>query len=249
LDEEQQLFLAASVRICERRFAYYATVEEVTGADVARELGWDDAGAGRLFDIVQRLADLGCLQSQAYLGGRIDLSPRYVGVVRASEAEQTEWQALVDELLPEWETVTVEFKRSVQLGRDKEKAEFVRDILALATTKASGRRLYIIGFDAKSHLFAESVDPGIDQDRVERILYAYAEPTPDLRYRTAVWEDGEIGIMEVFRDAAKIPYRVKKSLAHINKGDVFVRHGSQVEPPTPAELEDLEAEGKAAALR
>lgn len=39
-------------------------------------------------------------------------------------------------------------------------------------------------------------------------------------------------------------------LAHLLNGmagDVYVRHGSQVEPPTPAELAALEAEGQAAA--
>jgi hypothetical protein len=50
----------------------------------------------------------------------------------------------------------------------------------------------------------------------------------------------------VVRDPVNVPYRVTKTLAHISKGDVYVRHGSQVELPTPAELAALEAEGQAA---
>jgi hypothetical protein len=51
----------------------------------------------------------------------------------------------------------------------------------------------------------------------------------------------------VLRDPAKVPYRVNKTLPHISKGNVYVRHGSQVESPTQAELAALEAEGRAAA--
>ena len=51
----------------------------------------------------------------------------------------------------------------------------------------------------------------------------------------------------MLRDPTKVPYRVTKTLAHIGKGDVYVRHGSQVELPTPAELANLEVEGQAAA--
>jgi predicted HTH transcriptional regulator len=123
----------------------------------------------------------------------------------------------------------------------------VRDILALATTKSSGQRFLIVGFDDQTQQFVQSVDPAITQNRLEQILNAYAAPVPQIRYHRVAWEQGEIGVIKVLRDPAKVPYRVTKTLAHISKGDVYVRHGSQVEPPTPAELAALEAEGQAAA--
>jgi hypothetical protein len=70
---------------------------------------------------------------------------------------------LVADLVPEWATTTVEFKGQVNLKRNKEKAEFVRDVLALATTKASGRRWLVIGFDNGTHQFTDSVDSAITQ--------------------------------------------------------------------------------------
>jgi hypothetical protein len=123
----------------------------------------------------------------------------------------------------------------------------VRDILALATTKSSGQRFLIVGFDDQTQQFVQSVDPAITQNRLEQILNAYAAPVPQIRYHRVAWEQGEIGVIKVLRDPAKVPYRVTKTLAHISRGDVYVRHGSQVEPPTPAELAALEAEGQAAA--
>jgi hypothetical protein len=58
--------------------------------------------------------------------------------------------------------------------------------------------------------------------------------------------NGAVGILELFRDPTHIPYRITRSLAHISVGDVYVRHGSHVEPPTTAERADLDAEGRAA---
>src|SRR5512146_3339801 len=60
----------------------------------------------------------------------------YAVVVRATEGAQAVLRQLAADLEPDWETTTVEFKRRVILKRDKEKTEFVRDVLGLATTKA-----------------------------------------------------------------------------------------------------------------
>jgi hypothetical protein len=167
--------------------------------------------------------------------------------VRATEQVQAELQQLVASLLADWETTNVEFKRQLDLATKADKAEFVRDILALATTKVSGERFLVVGFDDKTQQFVQSVDPAINQNRLEQILNAYAVPAPQIRYHRVAWEQGPIGVIKVARDPAKVPYRVTKTLAHISKGDVYVRHGSQVEPPTVTELAALEAEGKAAA--
>lgn len=123
----------------------------------------------------------------------------------------------------------------------------MRDILALATTKSSGRKFFVIGFSDKTHEFAQSVDLAITQERLERILHAYTTPTPEILYRTVVWEDGTIGVIEVVRVSAKIPYRASKSLGgQTEAGKVYVRHGTHVEEPTAAELAALEAEGRVA---
>jgi predicted HTH transcriptional regulator len=142
---------------------------------------------------------------------------------------------------------TVEFKRQLDLATKAHKAGFIRDILALAATKSSGERFLIVGFDDKTHQFLQSVDPAITQNQLEQLLNAYAAPAPEIRYRRVAWDQGDVGVIKVLRDPAKVPYRVNKTLAHISKGDVYVRHGSQVEPPTPAELAALEAQGRAAA--
>jgi len=247
LDEEQLAFLREATALSEDRQIGYARVEWVPWQKVFDALGWPTSDSTPAYDITARLEAEGCLARRAALGGRIDVYPTYVGIVRATEQAQAELQQLVADLLPEWETTNVEFKRQLDLATKAQKAEFVRDILALATTKSSGNRFLIIGFDDKTQQFIQSVDSAITQNRLEHILTAYAAPVPQIRYQRVAWGQGEIGVIRVLRDPAKVPYRVTKTLAHISKGDVFVRHGSQVEPPTPAELAALEAEGQAAA--
>jgi hypothetical protein len=247
LDDEQLAFLREATALSEDRQAGYARVEWVPWQKVFDALNWRTSDNAPAYDITARLEEEGCLERKAAMGGFIEVYPTYAGIVRATEQVQTELQQLVAGLLPEWETTNVEFKRQLDLATKADKAEFIRDILALATTKSSGERFLIVGFDDKTHQFIRSVDPAIDQNRLEHILNAYAAPAPQLRYHRVAWDRGEIGVVTVLRDPAKVPYRVTKTLAHISKGDVYVRHGSHVEPPTPAELAALEAEGQAAA--
>ena len=246
VDNEQLAFLETCVGLCEERHSDVALLREVTWQQVTEALGWANPGFDLAFDIAHRLDEAGLLDASSALGQRLDVYPTYAGIVRTTEGAQAALRQLVADLVPDWETTTVEFKRQVNLARDREKAEFVRDVLALATTKASGRRWLVIGFDNNTHQFTNSVDPAITQDRLEDILNAYASPAPQIRYQLVRWNDGDVGLLEVLRDPTHIPYRVTRSLAHIRVDDVYVRHGSHVEPPTTAERADLEAEGRAA---
>lgn len=179
----------------------------------------------------------------AYMGGHIDVVPTYAGIVRVTREAESQWSKTVQELVEEWETTNVDFKRELNLGKDKEKAEFVRDILGLATTRSSGSRFLVVGFDDKTRSFAQPTDPSITQERLEQILHAYSEPTLGIRYRIIAWTGGNVGIIEVLRNAQNIPYRVKKDFSSIKAGEIYVRHGSHTEAPTQHELEDLLREG------
>ena len=246
VDDEQLPFLEACVRLSEERHLDIAVLRNVTWQEVTEALGWVDPDFSLVFDVASKLEEASLLETHSALGQRLDVFPTYAGIVRVTEGPQAALRQLVADLVPDWETTTVEFKRQLSLKRDKEKAEFVRDVLALATTKASGRRWLVIGFDDKTRQFTESADPAITQDRLEDVLNAYASPAPQIRYQSVRWNGGDVGLLEVTRDPTRIPYRVTRALAHIRVDDVYVRHGSHVEPPTPAERADLDAEGRAA---
>jgi hypothetical protein len=58
-----------------------------------------------------------------------------------------------------------------------------------------------------------------------------------------------VGTIEILRDRKRLPYVVARSLGdkkRIERGQVFVRHGSQTEAPTERELDALCEEGEQA---
>jgi hypothetical protein len=180
------------------------------------------------------------------------LRPTYAGTVRATQEEPTAVRQRIQSLLPDWETASVEFKLTLSLDRDADKAEFAKDVCALATTKTGdGQRFLVVGFHPKIHTFGQSLDARVTQDRAEQILNAHTTGAPPIRLYRAQWEGGTVGAVVVARNAENVPYRLRPETAAKFFGgrDVFVRHGSQVESPTPGELASLIAEAEAARSR
>jgi hypothetical protein len=248
LEEEQREFLSMVAQIGQEVYDDYVCVREVPGEELATALGWStgEQNNSRVFYVAQSLEHIGLLGTHNTIG-LTRVIPNYRGIVAATREQPSEWLAVVEEAVNEWETTNVDFKRQLNLKSDNEKAEFIRDILGLATTKSSGRRFLIVGFDNKTHEFSQSVDSKIDQDQLENVLNHYTEPTPRVRYTTVPWGGGVVGIIEVIREPAKLPYQVKHPLGgqkRVEAGDIFVRHGSHTEPPSPTELANSIAEGE-----
>jgi hypothetical protein len=244
VEDEDLQFMAKAVELTEEQHEFCAVMRHIDAVPVAEATG----RSGDLIELVylfKRLHEEVPLELVGGIAtfGMVELRVRYAGVVLATQQAQTELVQLVESLLPDWETVTVEFKREVHLDTKEQKADFVHDLAALATTKASGRRYLFIGWDPKSRLFTTNVDARLSQDRIEQVLSAYLDPVPAIRYRTFAYQGGTAGVVEAVRQAWDVPYRVKAAIHRLVIGDVFVRHGSQVEKPTERELEALIDEG------
>jgi hypothetical protein len=252
LTDEELAFLGAVVELSEQPAEHFALLAHPTVEEVFTHLGWPwgHDQIERVVYLRQRLAGANLLRGVLGGGGHIfSLAPTYRGFVRIREAAPSVTRAMIEQFLPDWETTTVEFKRELVLERPREKAELAKDICALATTKASGAERYLVlGFDAKSHMFTKSVDDGLTQDRIEQILNAHTEGAPAVKLVTTPFANGLAGLILVTRDAASVPYRLKRTTAdaHFVGRDTFVRHGSQVEAPSDAELDALIAEAERA---
>lgn len=171
----------------------------------------------------------------------------YRGLVWEKKRNEIANVRVIDKLVDEWETTSVEFKRELYLDTKDRKAEFVKDILGLANTQASGERLLIIGFDDKTRAYYAPPDPKkITPDNIERVLAQYTAPVVEIKYETLNYGDrGIIGIVKVKRDRTKLPYKPAISFGdqkRINENQIFVRHGSQTQEATQTEIESLEAE-------
>jgi hypothetical protein len=248
LDDDQSAFLSGLVAISLNAEDGVAP-RDVEMNDVFARLGWQT-------DAMKSVALFNALKDRNMLAGLLTMGPHfshmrptYSGVVRITQEEPTAVRQLVEGLIPDWETASVEFKLELSLDQDTGKAELAKDLNALATTKTSDKQRYlIVGFHPKTHLFTRSLDPRVTQDRLEQILNAHTTGSPPTRLYRANWPGGVIGVIVVAREAINVPYRLRPETASRFFGgrEVFVRHGSQVEPPTPAEIESLTAEGKRA---
>ena len=211
------------------------------------ELDWPEEEASRLAAVVDELTQMGLLWQLGSIGPYYEVHSTYQGAVWELRRGETLQAVLLDGLLAESETTSVELKRELYLDKDNEKAEFVKDILGLATTQASGRRWFIIGFDDKTHTYYAPPGNEIGQNRLEQILQVYTLPQVHIRYEVVDYRGHQIGKLEVLRDRTVVPYRVAKSIGgkkQIHEGGIYVRHGSQTEHPTPAELVALEEEAQ-----
>jgi hypothetical protein len=248
LDDDQRAFLAGLVAIS-LDAGDAAAPRDVEMNDVFARLGWQ-ADAMKSMALFNALKDRNMLAGLLTMGPHFShMRPTYSGVVRVTQEEPTALRQLVEGLIPDWETASVEFKLELSLDQDAGKAELAKDLNALATTKTSDKQRYlIVGFHPKTHVFTKSLDPRVTQDRLEQVLNAHTTGAPPTRLYRANWPGGVIGVIVVAREAVNVPYRLRPETASRFFGgrEIFVRHGSQVEPPTPAEIESLIAEGNRA---
>lgn len=226
---------------------HYAIVRDVSVNTVWGELGGDLAEE----EVLQVLRLLLRSRLVFWDGGEYpdEVRTTYRGLVWEKRRDFVVGTRFLDGLVAEWETTGVEFKRELRLGTADEKAEFVKDVIGLANTQASGRRWMIVGFDDKTRSYHAPPDLSVTQNRIEQILARYVAPAVDVRYEVIGYRGGQVGRLEVLRDAKRLPYRVAQSFGEkrrVVEDQIFVRHGSQTEAPTPAELEAIREEAERA---
>jgi hypothetical protein len=245
LKPEQEQLLRLVNRLSPHDAPDHAWLESVDQDPLLSELKWE-GGFDLLHAVGRELHDCGLARLHTMAGPHLDLTATYHGLVWEFRRGFTLESKFIDDLVAEWETTSVEFKRGLETKTADQRAEFIKDVISLANTKASGRHWMIIGFDDTMREYSGPPNKKIDQEHLEQILSHYTAPVVDIRYSVADYRSGPVGKLEVIRDATKLPYRVAKSIGdkkRIEQGTVFVRHGSLAEKPSTAELETLQAEG------
>ena len=167
----------------------------VDSGDVYQTLGWDDADHDPN-GLRRGLDSMGYIRIWPETSLHQLMRPTYAAIVRVTQRVAGEWQARAMAMLEEGETTTVDFKRELHLDGVRNRGEFVRDVLGLATTKASGRDRYLlIGFDDETRRLVSSVAGSIKRDRLEDIVHAYVEPSPELDWVTFPFDGGTAGVV------------------------------------------------------
>lgn len=227
----------------------HTSVEWVAGEVIVAESGMSEPDI--LHGFASEMAAEGLIERNSAIGRLPKLRATYLGLTWETRQGYTKDARFIDQLGEEWETTSVDFKRELELRTNDHKAEFVKDVLSLANTQASGRRWMVIGFDDKTRAYHAPPDSKLTQNRFEQVLSRYTVPAVNIRYKTPQYRaHGLVGLLEVLRDPRQLPYRVARSLTgekrKIVEGQIYVRHGSQVELATGRELEALDAEAERA---
>ena len=253
-NQEHRDLLELVHRLSPREESTHAWMEWIHQETLCRELGWE---AERLRVVISEIRAshdfIKCRRNYYPLGAppydELRIRETYKGLVLQTKYQLTVEAREIDSLVEEWETTSVEFKQELETRTKDQKAEFVKDVLGLVNTKASGKRWLIVGFKDKTHTYNSGCILPPSQDNLEQVLSAYSNPMAEIRYDIVEHYHGPVGRLHVLRDPAKLPYRVAKSVGYekrIEKGQIFVRHGSLTEEPTDEELQALLEEGKRA---
>lgn len=227
---------------------YFGSVKLVPMNTVHCELEDEKLTQEDVWEVLGELRNLGLIYWDG--GDEPDeIRANYRGLTWQNRRDEVIGVRFINSLVDEWETTSVEFKRELQLGTADQKAAFIKVVIGLANTQASGRRWLIVGFDDKTRAYYGPPDPSVTQNRLETIFARYVSPNLDVRYEVIAYKGGQVGKLEVLRDAKKLPYSVATSLgekSRVIEGQIFVRHGSQTEVPSDAELQAIRKEAERA---
>ncbi|MDP9223784.1 MAG: hypothetical protein M3P18_07980 [Actinomycetota bacterium] len=244
IDEERRQFLRAAAARSEVRSDRFATTQNVAVTEVFADLGWP-WHRGRAVALLKSLGE--GIPYLRVLPTHDHVRVTYLGVVVGTQEQQTRDQQLLAELIDDWETSTVDFKRELALDPQRARLEFAHDVLTLANVQGRQRRALVIGFDPNSREPVKSADPTITQDTLENIVNAYTTGRPpELRWRNVPWRSIVAGLLEILRDPTAVPYRTGGALREKYGDAVLIRRGTHSALADERELADLEDEAKRA---
>lgn len=220
--------------------------------------------------LVRNLHDFGFAQfSRESNTQALTARPTYAGLVWEHRRGITVSSQAIDALVAEGETPTVDLKRQLALDTASHKAELIKDVIALANTKATGPRYLIIGFTDEGDYY-EPENPqaraerdhllnALNEERLQSIVSMYTDPVLRIQYTKADYHRGPVGILQIHRDATELPYVVRKTIGSTDKtdksarqvrqGQVFLRDGTITREARSGEIDRMRADAERANQR
>ena len=245
LKPEQEQLLRAVNQLSPHVYGDHASLVEVHSGELLATLDWNDSNL--LAVLARELHQYRMIHDRSTLGF-LRLRSTYFGLVWETRRGYTKQSRFIDTLVRDWETVNVDHKQELHLDTNDEKVELVKDVIALANTKVTAQRWLVIGFDDKTREYHGPPDPTVTRNRIEQIVNMYTRPTVQVRYDIVPYPPGPVGLLEVLRDPADLPYRVARSLRGekrgMKEGQIFIRRNTQRAEASTEEVVALEEEAR-----
>jgi len=160
---------------------------------------------------------------------------KLVEIIEKLRANQREWK-------------TVDAKQSLILKENGDKAEFIKDIAAMANNFETS--YLIIGLSDKTFSDAGALSNHYTKNDLNQLLEGNIDPPVIVDYKEFNINSNEYALIEIF--GSNPPYIISRDIVHnpadrkktrIYKGTIFVRHEDRTEGVSRAELEELVTKG------
>ncbi len=132
------------------------------------------------------------------------------------------------------EGVTLDYKRDLNLETDKEKGEFIKDMLALAN---SGRTAYIVTGIKDRTWEPIGISIPYSQVKLNQILQDRTDPPIRIEYEEIELNGLTHGIVKIFGENPPYLVMVKDKFGGIQKGTIFIRNVDMNEGARRADLD------------
>jgi hypothetical protein len=145
-------------------------------------------------------------------------------------------EAELKALIAKGESPTVEFKRQLNLGTAPGKAEFIKDVVALANSAAPVSHL-IVGVDDTGAMVGASA---LERERIQQIIDTYIAPALSVNFLEVQMSPSVNVALQIIDIAGpRKPYYVSRDLERLSANEVLVRHGSVVVRASPIEITEM----------
>ena len=136
-------------------------------------------------------------------------------------------------LIAEGENTRIEFKRELDLAVARSKAEFIKDVIALANT-AQDVGYLLVGVDDNKMLVGTRP---LEEEQIQQILSTYITPPVIATFEIVPIPSvgfSSIAILEI--RPTKKPHSVARTIEQLQQNRVFVRHSKVVAEASPDEI-------------
>jgi Putative DNA-binding domain len=153
----------------------------------------------------------------------------------------------IDALRFKSEGTDLDFKRAqyrLSRAEEAEKAELLKDILAMANAWRDGPAHILIGFAERKPLPADvvGISDQLDDAQLQQFVNSKVKPKLEFRYEERMYEGKQIGVITVPKQPR--PFYLTKQYGSLKSNVVYVRRGSstdEAEPPEVAKMANFDA--------
>ncbi|MFM2318936.1 MAG: hypothetical protein RLZZ215_1557 [Pseudomonadota bacterium] len=129
-------------------------------------------------------------------------------------------EEFIESLIKKGESTSVDFKIELNLEQKNDKAEFAKDIIAIANT-AKDKGYLIIGVSNDKEIVGIA---SFSEETIQQICYRYISPKVDLSCLLLNYKDKKLGIIEISCQGK--PFEISRDVSSLKQHDVFIRCGT-----------------------